>query len=264
MKRRLLRALPVAVGAIAAWAAMTLSAVSAGPLDWPLAPATPVTKIYSDTFTPLTGAPDGQGIQNHRYMANPVAAPNYFMPAGGYGHVVLVNSPDLSIGAVPMSAVSAEVCVELELNSTVRNEWARLYFGVQDKDQNVVHWTDPKTDEPFLILATEDSQQCHTLAFPRPVKLVNHPHLVVAVELMLDSGSGAVLDGVTYTLQPTLGGDLTPCGWRNDLSGNDTTCCRGALLHPHLFGRLSGLYRISPPARDNLCGRWFPVAELDP
>jgi len=48
------------------------------------------------------------------------------------------------------------------------------------------------------------------LAFPRPVKLVNHPHLVVAVELMLDSGSGAVLDGVTYTLQPTLGGDLTP------------------------------------------------------
>jgi len=180
----------------------------------PLPPAPPaaITTIHSDTFTPLLRTQDGLGIQHYRflYLADRGAAPNYFAPAENYGHFAFFNSPELTLGPSPMSAVSAEVCLELEFNSTVMNEWARLYFGVQDKDRNVIQWKDPDTEEPFLWVIPEGSQQCHTLTFPQPVRLVNNPHLLVGVELMLDSGSGAIVEGVTYALRPSRGGDLTP------------------------------------------------------
>ena len=204
MKRSFQHALPLGIGALAAVATLALAPpASAAPKK---AEATPIT-IYSETFTPLKRLTGSDSLQHRRYSDGPGEAPNRFY-ASGYGYEAFFNTPDITLGANPMSAVSAEVC--LTFSSTDSNEYVGVLFGVQDKDRNYILGDDPDNPQSYAILiSASDSQQCVTLTFATPVQLVNHPHLVTALVMQLTTG-WAEVDGVTYTLQPTQEGDLVP------------------------------------------------------
>lgn len=203
MKRRSLKALPALIAALVAGAAITAGPVSAGPSN--------ETIIYSDTFTPVTRFPDGQALQNLRYFVGPGNSPNQLLGGSANGVDGWINSPDLTIGSKAMSAVSAEVCLRLESDNPDTESNVGVYLGVQDKDRNFVLGIDPETGWDYVQVAPSDSLQCLTLAFEQPVKLVNHPHLVVAVVAWpLKLGDSIDLDSVAYTLQPTRRDDIAP------------------------------------------------------
>jgi hypothetical protein len=203
MKRRTLNALPALIAAVVAGAAITAGPVSAGPSN--------STIIYSDTFTPVTRFPDGQALQNLRYFVGPGNSPNLLLGDSPNNVDGWINSPDLTIDSKAMSAVSAEVCLRLVSDNPNTESAVGVYLGVQDKDRNFVLGLDPDTGEDYLEIAPSNSLQCLTLAFEKPVKLVNHPHLVVAVVAWpLISNDSIDLDSVAYTLQPTRKGDIAP------------------------------------------------------
>jgi hypothetical protein len=209
MKLRSLRAWPLTIGALAAVATITMAPAVAAP---PKPTVGPQTTIYSDTFTPLRLRPSYDSLQHKRYYSAPGASPNRFE---GPGYEAFFNSPDLTLGPVQMSAVSAKVCLTFNGSDP---EFAVLQFGVQDKDRNLFVWDDP--DNPgsyYRLISPSESQQCETLTFAKPVKLVNHPHLVTALIMILE-GSRVDVDGVTYTLQPSQGGDVTPTSEASSIS----------------------------------------------
>lgn len=161
--------------------------------------------IYSATFTPFMRMPDGDALQHFQYVGpsgyGPGAYPNVFTYNGGTGHDAFFNTPDVTIGATPMSAVSAQVCLEFVNGSG--NGSAGVYLGVQDKDHNVTVKT--------AAVTASAAQQCPTLTFDHPVQLVNQPHLVTVVDLRLKTTADTFfIEGVTYNLQPTQAGDITP------------------------------------------------------
>jgi hypothetical protein len=201
LKRRFLFVgLPLAVGALIAVAVIATGPVSAAPTKG--APPGQGTTIYSDTFTPFMRLPDYDALQHVRYVEGPGSAPNAFIYNTGSGHDAYFNTPDLTLGATPMSAVSAEVC--LQFTNTSGNAYANIVFGVQDKDRNVTYAVTQLT-------TTDEAQQCRKLTFDNPVQLLNHPHLVLVLDLKLKtSDDTAFVDGVTYTLRPTQTGDVTP------------------------------------------------------
>jgi hypothetical protein len=206
MKRQSLKALSASIGVLVVLAAITAGPVSAAPKS-----SAQQTVIYSDTFTPVTRFPDAQSLQNERYFDGPSAPPN-LLYGDGYGNDIdaFINSPDLTIGPKAMSVVSAEVCLKLTPTEE-ETSFVIVQFGVQDKDRNVVLWTDPEAGYAGRVIEPTESLQCVTLTFPQPVMLVNHPHLVVAVVVWpLAPGGFVDLDGVAYTLQPTRKGDIAP------------------------------------------------------
>jgi hypothetical protein len=203
LKRRFLFVgLLLAVGASVAGAVMATGALSAAPPAPTPKPVAGQLTIYSGTFTPYKRFSDEESLQLYRYQSGPGNAPNTFSYSGDYtGDDAFFNTPDLTIGATPMSAVSAQVCLTLENPSGEAS--VKVYFGVQGKDQKVTYIT-------LTPATTGGTQQCPTLTFQHPVTLVNHPHLVVTLEMTLATGDRALVDGVTYTLQPTQKGDVTP------------------------------------------------------
>jgi len=205
MKRSFRHALPIGIGALAAVATLAVAPpASAAPKK---SEATPIT-IYSETFTPLKRIYASDSIQHRRYSDGPGQAPNRFY-ASGFGYEAFFNTPDIVLGADPMSAVSAEVC--LTFSSTDSNEYVGVMFGVQDKDRNFILGDDPDNPGSYgILVSASDSQQCVTLTFATPVQLVNHPHLVTALVMQFETGGWAEVDGVTYTLRPTQEGDLVP------------------------------------------------------
>ena len=208
MKLRSLHAWPLAIGTLAAVATIAIAPAVAAP---PKPIANLQTTIYSETFTPLKRLPDGEALQHKRYYQEPGAAPNRFhSDAGiGSGFEAFFNTPDLTIGPIPMSVVSAEIC--LKFTGDPVSDFVAVQFGVQDMGRNVILWRDLSTGEPFKLIPTSDFQQCEKLTFVKPVKLVNHPHIVTALIMGLRTSSGQVdVDGVTYTLQPTQAGDEVP------------------------------------------------------
>lgn len=207
MKSRLIVTLTIALMAIVGGMVIPSDAVLAGPEE----SLKGMTTIYSDNFTPVVS--NDPEIMHLRYYDHPGAAPNYFYPSyAQYGRNAFINSPDLTLGPVAMSAVSAEVCLELNLIETSMDQHVWLLFGVQDKDRQVIFWEDEAKNPMRVVTPTvpAGSQQCETLTFTQAVKLVNHPHLVVAVDLKLQPGSWVAVDGVTYTLRNTQGGDIAP------------------------------------------------------
>jgi len=214
MKPRSLHAWQLVIGALAAVATIA-TAPAAAALPKPIASLQ--TTIYSETFTPLKRLPDGEALQHKRYYQEAGAAPNRFhSDAGtGSGFEAFFNTPDLTIGPIPMSVVSAEICLKLtgtpfDPGSGI-GDMVAVQFGVQDKDRNVILWRDVSTGEPYKAISPSDSQQCEKLTFAKPVKLLNHPHIVTALIMSLPSSSSKVaVDGVTYTLQPTPAGDDVP------------------------------------------------------
>jgi hypothetical protein len=162
--------------------------------------------IHSSSFAPFMRMWDGDALQHAHYAGDdgigPGSSPNAFRYIGGTGHDAFFNTPDLTIGSTPMSAVSAEVCYSF----TKVNYWASAdaFLGVQDGDREFSLAYQPL--EP-----TDGQQACVTLAFENPVKLTNHPHLVFVLDLRLKSADDSFdADGVTYTLAPTAPGDIDP------------------------------------------------------
>lgn len=214
MKSRFLVTLAVALAAVGVGVVILFGGVSGGSEE---PPRGMITTIYSDNFTPVV--PNDPALTNLRYYDHPGSAPNLYQPGGmDYGRNAFINSPDLTLGHVAMSAVSAEVCLELNLAETPKNQHVWLLFGVQDKDRKVIFWEDEVGCFGFEKCPWREvtptvpagSQQCETLTFPQAVKLVNHPHLVVAVDLKLQPESRVAVDGVTYTLRNTQPGDIAP------------------------------------------------------
>jgi hypothetical protein len=205
----------VAVGALVAGASISWGSVSAAPSKSPAA-----TTIYSDTFEPFSRFGDGDSLEHGRYtsldIAGPGASPNYFLYRGGSGHDAFFNSPELTIGTRPMSAVSAEVCLTVIDESDPSDTVDPLVFvvvGFQDGDRNYVLAKDATGN--FLPQVTAGDQTCVTLTFDTPVKLVNRPHLVAVLDMKLKEGMFAEVDGVTYTLRPTAAGDVVPVAQTN-------------------------------------------------
>ncbi len=215
MKLRSPHAWPVAIGALAAAATIAMAPAIAAP---PKPTVDKQTTIYSETFTPLKRFPDGDSLDYRRYYSGPGNSPNLFrLPKESLsGLDAFFNTPDLTIGTDQMSAVSAEVCLTFN-GDTGEYDYIELQFGVQDKDRNFVVWEDPENPGVFSKhIVPSAEQQCEKLTFAKPVKLVNHPHLVTALIIRLVTEDGDTtpdsveVDGVTYTLQPSRRGDLTP------------------------------------------------------
>lgn len=207
MKLRSLHAWPLAIGALAAVATIATAPAVAAP---PKPIASLQTTIYSETFTPVKRFPDGGALQHKRYYQEPGAAPNRFHSDAsiGSGFETFFNTPDLTIGPIPMSVVSAEIC--LTFTGDQQSDFVAVQFGVQDKERNVILWWDG-AGQPYKLIPTSDFQQCEKLTFAKPVKLVNHPHIVTALIMGLRTDYGQVdVDGVAYTLQPTQAGDEVP------------------------------------------------------
>ncbi len=204
-RRFLFVGLPLAVGVLAAAAVLATGSVSAAPTKG--APPGQGTTIYSETFAPFTLPLDYDSPMLARYAGpngyGPGYYPNYFVYNTGTGHGAFFNTPDLTFGATPMSAVSAEVC--LDFTNTSGSAYVQIVFGVQDKNGLVTY-----TALPEPLTTTTDGQVCPTLTFDNPVQLVNHPHLVVALDMKLKIDDTAGVEGVTYKLQPTQTGDVTP------------------------------------------------------
>lgn len=220
MKRRSLFGVVVAVGALVAGVTIATGSVSAAKPPQPPQPwaAGPVT-IYSDTFVPFSRMPDGDSANALRYVTppdliGPGASPNALVRVGGTGHDAFFNSPDLIIGATPMSAVSAEVCLQVKKTETNLNEdvVADVLVGVQDLDRNFILATDEQGEYVHTVVPGDPT--CVTMTFDPAVQLVNHPHLVTVLDVRLrgtDWGDSWVeADGVAYELRPTQPGDATP------------------------------------------------------
>jgi hypothetical protein len=210
MKRRSGIALAAAVGALLAGASISWGSVSAAPNKTPSA-----TTIYSDTFEPFSRFGDGDSLEHARYTslnsAGPGASPNFFTYRDGSGHDAFFNSPDLTIGTKPMSAVSAEVCLKVIDESDLYDPYnpeVYLLAGVQDGAGNFILAEDTTGNPMPQVTAGEPT--CVTMTFDTPVKLVNRPHLVAVLDMKLKVGMFAEVDGVTYTLRPTAVGDVAP------------------------------------------------------
>ena len=210
MRRRSFLVLTTA--ALATAAATVLGAGSgpapaaAGPPKPPPIVTSPVT-IYSDTFTPLKRFPDGDSLQLKRFYSGPGQAPNLFTQAYGTdGEDAFFNTPDITIGATPLSVVSADVCAQV----TGAYAYLVAITGVQDLARDVAMAYDQDDPTAQGLEFTDGAMACRTLVFTPPVKLVDHPHLVTAVIQYLPVGTQAVVDGVTYHLRPTQSGDVEP------------------------------------------------------
>lgn len=160
--------------------------------------------IYSDTLTPYAQFADPDALEDVRYPYGPWGPPHLLAYVSGSGHFAFFNTPDLTIGSTPMSAVSARVCVELTKPDDPTGDDSRLniMFGVQDKDQHAI------LADMWDVYDTTNGQVCQTLTLDPPVALTNYPHMVTVIEPRLRSTEDtAVLDGITYTLRPTEPGD---------------------------------------------------------
>jgi hypothetical protein len=158
--------------------------------------------IHSATFTPYMRMGDGDALQHAQYtdgeVYGPGQSPNVFRYVSGTGHDAFFNTPDLTLGSTPMSAVSAEVCYSF----TKVNEAASVLavLGVQDGARNSAFAAEP-------LQPTEG--QCVTLTLDPAVKLVNQPHLVTVLDMKLKGFDDQLdVDGVTYTVRPTVDGDV--------------------------------------------------------
>ena len=214
MKRQL-RVL-LAVVAVALVAAMATSQVSAakpppGPPPGP-PPAEEMMTIYSEVLTPYKRfeLADGDSLDLRRYYGGAGQAPNLIRlapnDADGHGVDAFFNAPELHLGTQPMSAVSAEFC--LELIGAPDTGLVGLALRIQDRDRHVVMAIDPETDLPEVMIQTP-GPLCKTMVFEQPVQLVNRPHLVGMVYADT-SGMSVAFDGVAYTLAPTADGDVVP------------------------------------------------------
>lgn len=220
MKRRSRMASIVAIGALLSGVGVGISwgSVSAAPTK--TVPTT-TTTVHSDTFAPFSRYGDGDSLEHMRYYSpssgyGPGAAPNFFGYRAGSGHDAFFNSPDLALGAKPMSAVSAEVCLKVtDESDPADGDVPQVYVlvGVQDGARNYVLAKDAQGDAQPAVVA--GSATCVTMTFDHPVKLVNGPHLVAVLDMQLRAGMYAEVEGVTYTLQPTAGGDVAPVAQAN-------------------------------------------------
>lgn len=207
-RRSLLVGLPLVLGAVVAVAVLATGTVSAAPGKGPAKAAPGQVTIYSETFLPYSRLGDGDAL-SHLHCTDadgygPGHFPNFFQHYGGTGHDEFFNTPDLTIGDEAMSVVAAEVC--LQLHNESGDSYVGILFGVQDQDRNFT-----VTGLADNLTETDAEQACHTLTLGTPIALVNHPHLVLALDIKVKTNSDRVgVDGVTYTLQPTKKGDLPP------------------------------------------------------
>lgn len=202
MKLQYLHAWPLAIGALAVVATIAMAPAAAAP---PKPVALLKTTIYSETFTPLKRFQQYDSLQHKRYYTGPGNPPNVFE---GPGYEAFFNTPDLTIGPIPMSVVSAEICLTYTGGSD--DNTVLVLFGVQDKDRNGILWSDLATGLPGKVISASSSQQCEKLTLETPVQLVNHPHIVTALIMSFADYSEVDVDGVTYVLQPTQAGDEVP------------------------------------------------------
>jgi hypothetical protein len=158
--RFLLVGLLLAVGASVVGAVIATGALSAAPPA--PKPVVGQQTIYSDTLNPYKRLGDDESLQLYRYQSGPGNPPNTFSCSGDYtGHDAFFNTPDLAIGATPMSAVSAQACLALDDHSGGAS--VKVYFGVQDKDQKVTFIT-------RTLGTAAGTQQCTTLTFQIPIR----------------------------------------------------------------------------------------------
>ncbi len=208
-RRFLFVGLPLVLGVVVAVTVLATGPVSAAPGKAPPKAVAGQVTIYSETFLPYSRPGDDGAVAQFRYTDpggtyGPGFFPNLFH--GPSGHDAFFNIPDLTIGDKAMSLVSAEVC--LQFNNESGGSYLDILFGVQDADRNY-------TTTLVSLTETDTEQTCHTLTLAPPVALVDHPHLVLVLNMKLATGDDWVgVDGVTYTLQPTKKSDLPPGqGW---------------------------------------------------